>query len=295
MPRERAKVNHTANKRAKQSYRFEAPEAIKEAGDVRFFMPPPDAERFWVDLTNLRWISPIGIVGMLALARKAESLGLSETTISTPADAVVTGYLTRVGFFDALEEIGAAVEDALKSGEHGEPIRPCLPATHVRSEIEMERAANSLEEVLVEAGAHPHTLHAVYLVTTEVTNNAWQHGSECYVLAQTHSGQSSGTPGVHIAIADFGPGFKASLSARYPVETEVEAIVKACEEGVSSTGDPRRGLGLWHVLDAVDRHPGATLSIVSHDGWLERSNSDFRLRQGPLCSGVFVTAYFPFD
>lgn len=128
---------------------------------------------------------------------------------------------------------------------------------------------------------------------TELTNNAWQHGSPCYVVAQTHTGNTSGTPGLHLGIADFGDGFARSLVSYHPRD-EATAILLAFEEGVSGTGDGARGLGLAHALDAVDEYGGSELFVVSHRAMVKRTGREFQAVMGPDCQGVFVSAYFPF-
>jgi len=157
----------------------------------------------------------------------------------------------------------------------------------------MEVAADRLWVMLQEIRAPGPALDGAYDVLTELANNAWQHGSDCYVIAQTHTGELSNTPGLQLAIADFGAGFRTSLSSYRP-ETEVDAILKAFEEGVSATGDRLRGYGLNHVQRAIDRYEGSSLSIISHNGWVQRRRSEFDCRQGHDCAGVFIAAYFPF-
>jgi hypothetical protein len=156
----------------------------------------------------------------------------------------------------------------------------------------MERAAERLWAVLDELHAPPQVSTASYEIMAELTNNGWEHGNGCFVVAQTHTGATSGTPGVHLAIADLGPGFRATLS-RYHPSSEMEAVVRALEDQVSGTGNAMRGFGLSNVVGAVDAMEG-DLSIISGDAWLRRHERVSRRMEGPDCRGVFVTAYLPF-
>lgn len=116
--------------------------------------------------------------------------------------------------------------------------------------------------------------------------------SECFVVAQTHTGERSGAPGVHIAIADFGEGFMRTLAAYHPA-SEAEAIEKAFEDGVTGTGE-MRGSGLAEARRYIDGYPGARLAIASRTGFVERANRSFRRAEGPDCGGVFVSVRFPY-
>ena len=246
-----------------------------------------------MDLRKVLWMSPAGLVALLALRTRAERDGLLELTFLAPADQHVLRYLIHIGFVQELVQRGVEVVEANPSGADLSEIRACLPVTYVTGEFEMETAANALLDTLDAIGAPPHVRHATYLVMTELTNNAWQHGSPCYVVAQTHSGQTSGTPGLHLAIADFGDGFAASLRDFKP-SNERAAILMAFEERVTSTGDRNRGLGLTHTLDAVDGYPDSRLSVVSGNVMVVREKREFEAYTGPDCGGVFVAAYFPF-
>lgn len=286
----------TNHNRDAKTIRLAAPPQIRDASDVRFFTYPSDAAGLLVDLSGVEWISPVGVVALLALCRNAEQVdGIGDVTILVPQNTVAKEYLSAIGFHAALRDMGGTLEGDVGSATSAS-IAACLPVTLVTRESEMEAAANQLEHTLLNLQAPVHVIHATYLLMTELTNNAWEHGSPCYVVAQTHSGVTSGTPGMHLAIADFGPGFRASLAGLDPPPTnESEAIALAFQEGVTSTGDPQRGLGLSYVAESVDNYPGARFEIVSRDGLVQRRNHDSKLFQGPDCRGVFVAAYFPFS
>ncbi len=113
-------------------------------------------------------------------------------------------------------------------------------------------------------------------------------------MAQTHKGERSDTGGVHVAIEDFGPGFRATLAELSPAN-ECAAIEKAFEEGVSGTGNRLRGYGLPGTLEYVNRYPGARLSIMSRTGQIERVEGSFQLsHELPDCGGVLVSLSFPY-
>ena len=235
-----------------------------------------------MDLRHVHWVSPIGVAGLLALSVRAARDGVSTLSFVAPETPHVRSYLNSIGFVDEIVARGGLVDR-----EPGDvpPIRPSLRATFVTTEFEMEAAAAKLELALMEMAAPAVVLHSCYLVMTEVTNNAWQHGSPCYVVAQTHSGKTSGTPGLHLAVADFGPGFMATLAAFAPAN-EQAAIELAFQEGVTRTGDPVRGLGLAHAIESMDDFPGSRLEVVSHDGSVVREHGQTQPRSRRLRRGL---------
>lgn len=247
-----------------------------------------------MDLSQVEWIAPIGIVGLLALVHRANNAGV-DVELLAPESPEVRNFLDYAGFLAALEATGGIVDPAVRRAPDASPIRPCLEVRHVTTEWDMEQAANKLEEILSTLAAPPQARNAVYLVMTELTNNAWQHGKGCYAMAQTHTGARSRRPGIELAIADLGPGFAATLAAHQP-KSEVEAMLLAFDDRITGTADPGRGFGLGYVRDYIDAYPGpASLSIVSKDGWVNRAGQQFDCFEGPNCQGVYVTGYFPFD
>lgn len=270
-----------------------APKEIRSAPDVRCFAFPNGATQSRVDLSEVEWISPLGVVALLAQCLMATSKGVV-VTVSLPADRAVRSYLSRIGFYAALRSQGVPVDEESLDLDQDYSVRACLPVTRVTREIEMEAAANHLQEALQEIKAPGHLLPVVYDVIAELTNNAREHGSPCYVVAQTHSGTTSHTPGMHIAIADFGAGFRSTLQA-YAPRSETDAILKSFDDQVSGTGDRLRGMGLGWVLRHVDTYPGAVLEIVSRNGRVRRDVGVFQRARNPDCRGVLATAYFPFS
>ena len=269
-----------------------APKEVREAFDIRCFVLPNGTGNALIDLSAVEWISPLGVVALLARCLMATTEGV-QIVVKLPSNQRARTYLSRIGFYAALRQQGVNIYEEGFGLDNAYEVRACLPVTRVTGEIEMERASNSLFEALRASGAPAELLMVSYDVLAELTNNAREHGSPCYVVAQTHTGRTSGTPGVHIAIADFGPGFRTTLKA-YTPRSETEAIIKAFKDRVSTTGDPLRGLGLGWVLSHVDRYPGATLQIVSRNGLVTRRDGSFARYRGGDCRGVFASAYFPF-
>ena len=113
------------------------------------------------------------------------------------------------------------------------------------------------------------------------------------MVAQTHTGRTSGTPGVHIAVADFGPGFGERLRKAYGRLSDEDAILKGFEDRVSSTGQPDRGFGLGYIREAVDNYHGAVLHVLSRRGFVKRCDGRFESTRVEDFPGTLAAAYFP--
>ncbi len=270
--------------------RVAAPETVREAIDLDFLARASAARTSLdVDLGELRWVSPLGIVALLAtcLSRRDR-----EIRVTLPRDPGVRRYLHQVGFAGELLREGW-VHDGADTEVVPPDLKVCLPVTRLWTEFEVERAANALTEAL-NGRVAANLIDVVHRVAWELTNNAREHGSPCYVVVQPYTGRTSGTPGLFMAVADFGKGFartlRHTLGRRLPDD---EAIRKGFEEGVSGTADPHRGLGLRFVQQDVDAYD-AQLTILSRRGFVTRERGVFHaeLRARDF-RGTVASVYFP--
>ncbi len=267
------------------------PAEVREPLDAACFVFPRGARAVHIDMRGVRWIAPVGIAALLAQCLQSRDLE-TDVRVLLPRSREVRSYLRAIGFYRALRDQGVPVDEDAFGLDPQYAARPRLPLTKVTTTIEVDGAHARLIDALHESAASFDHLVAVDIVASEILDNALQHGSECFVVAQTHTGERSGTPGVHIAIADFGHGFMRTLAAYHPA-SEAEAIEKAFEDGVTGTGE-MRGSGLAEARRYIDGYPGARLAIASRTGFVERANRSFRRAEGPDCGGVFVSVRFPY-
>lgn len=273
--------------------RVDAPQEVRGADDILFLCRGFRARtNLTIDLRGVRWISPLGVVAVLSTALAAQHRAI-RVTVDAPSNQTARTYLDRIGFWDELSRQGWEADGDMDFDD-GYQVQACMPVSPLSSEREVEEATNKLSEDLKSALA-PGMHERVWTVAIELTQNAREHGSPCYMVVQTHTGRSSGTPGIHVAVSDFGPGFAESLR---PVTGKLEddaAIIRAFEERVSGTGLPERGFGLGYILDEIDRHPGAMLVIVSRTATVTRTAGKFHVVPDKLdFRGTLASAYFPY-
>lgn len=293
------------------SVKITAPAHIREPRDLFFLGRAVRArKRLEIDLADVEWVSPAGVAALLAACLGASVRPALETTVHLPESREARTYLARIGFLAELERNGW---DRITPSEIDDPdidrwaevdtldidpaiaIGPHLPVTRLTTKNEVTEASYRLEDALRTAGLSDGLFDELITVAVELADNACDHGSECYAVAQTYGGARSGTPGVHLAVADFGAGFASTLRGRYGPMTDSQAIVHAFGEQVSGIEHPHRGFGLSQIGDVVDAAPGNVLHIVSRSGYVTRSGGRVEPHESktPLFRGTLATVSIP--
>ena len=269
-----------------------APTEIREPEDLAFLSTAHRArKRLEIDLGAVEWIFPLGVVAVLATCLRADAASL-HTTVYLPEKRDVRTYLAQVGFLGELERRDWAVDEDIDIDLTAE-IEPCLTVSRVTTDDEVEAAGDNLTEALRLAGLSGGFADDLWTIAAELTANAREHGEDCYAVAQTYTGSRSGTPGVQIAVADFGVGFAKTLQEHHGPMTDDKAIIHGFEERVSGTGESYRGNGLGYVAQAIDRHPDNVLHIVSQKGHVLRAGGELQVVQRLQFQGTLASAYLP--
>ena len=275
--------------------RVTAPKEIREPEDLKFLSTAHRArKRLEIDLRKVQWISPLGVVAVLASCLRADESSL-DATVHLPENRAARTYLAQIGFFTELARYDWTVPDDIDIDPNAD-IGPHLPVSRLTTEREVVAASYQLDDALHKASLAGGLFDDLIDVAVELAGNAREHGSNCYTVAQTHTGRRSGTPGIHLAVADFGAGFAQTLREFYGEMTDSEAIIRAFEEQVSGTGQSRRGFGLTQIAGVVDMAPDNVLHIVSRSGHVVRSGRRFKSTESEslLFPGTLASVYVPY-
>ena len=188
--------------------RIVAPSTIRDAQDVLFLCRAFGARKTLdLDLSGVTWVSPLGVVAVLASALSARAKN-AQVGVELPRERTARTYLHHIGF----------VAELVRQGFHpdGEPdvddayeVETCLPVASLATPDAVEAATRELFHELQRGHVPPGIFEKVMDLAVELTQNAREHGSACYMVVQTHTGRTSRTPGVHVAVADFGPGIQS--------------------------------------------------------------------------------------
>jgi hypothetical protein len=233
-------------------------------------------ERILFNGKRVRWTSPYGLIGLLAIGRVARDRTGLAPRIEAPENREVRSYLERMSFWHAAHEVfdlepgttrTHGVSDALLE------ITPIRSHHDVHAVVEQvrERAALILESRL----RYPKPAMIQFSVMlSEVCQNIIEHAeADGWVCAQTyHYKERLGRDVLMLAVMDVGIGFQGSLASeharrygeRWSAATALEA---ALLYGESRYRDPGRGQGLQAIRRQVDRWNGM-LGIRSGDAMI---------------------------
>ena len=227
-----------------------------------------------IDLENITWIEPIGI-GILKLYKVANP----EVQIH------LTGNETAINYCNTILN---------SSRSPAQTYTPFIPFDN-----EIDSIAKDVTDKIIQ-NAHNLTTedrkdlseYLRYLVS-EMMDNVVSHAqSPCggYITAQYYPQKKK----VQVVIIDNGLGLKQTLSHKYPLETESDAISKALEKEVTGSNSfsiynniPKHaGLGLF-FLTSIIRETAGKLLLVSNDT-IYRSENDISQKLNTHFKGTIV-------
>lgn len=251
-----------------------------------------------IDLSGLRFISPIGVIALICLASKLSERRIRFDVIIPNHDDTWT-YLYQVGLLDVLEQfVPLEVSEAVLQ-RVDQSVRALIPVRSFTTYEEVEEIAAQVEEVFQES---PDGLAALlptcYTVVAELAGNVVAHSETRtgWVLAQRYVTNESGV--IHITVGDGGIGMRRSLAKkteyRRAMLGDSDALRIAVGDGVSRFADPYRGYGLGHVRTEIEDGRERGLFVASGRGRLRiHSNGRVRAWSGAQVPGVFAEARVP--
>ena len=225
-----------------------------------------------IDLEEVRFVDPYGMVGLLALARFLRQRGL-RPILMLPRSGDVMNYLDRMDFSRHAEQLCSLdlatlwAEGEYSRSTHSDVLLEITPITrsediHYIVDRVRERAQTILSQNLHYAQT---AIDGFVVALSEVCQNIPEHSEDVgYVAIQKYFyGRRLGKNVVKIAVMDLGVGFQASLAPRYALRTaawtDVAALRLAIFEGATRYDDPGRGQGLSAVRRFVERWHGKLL------------------------------------
>jgi anti-anti-sigma regulatory factor len=222
-----------------------------------------------IDLEQVRFVDPYGMVGLLVLARFLRQRSC-EPVLMLPRSDEVMRYLDRMDFSRYAERLCAIDLTTLwPDGEysrsaHSDVLLEITPIArsediHYIVDRVRERAQTILSQNLHYEQA---AIDGFVVALSEVCQNIPEHSEDVgYVAIQKYFyGRRLGRNLVKIAVMDLGVGFRASLGPKYATQStewsDHTALRLAIFEGASRYDDPGRGQGLSAVRRFVERWHG---------------------------------------
>ena len=220
-----------------------------------------------IDLRAVTFIDPYGMVGLLEIGELCLLEDVKKTVL-LPRSAEVLRYLERMDFLSHAKRYfmldpmqppasgGAGESDVLLEIT---PIERANDIHFIVGKVE-ERAQAILAKHLRYDGK---AVNGFIVALSEICQNIVEHsGNKGFVGIQKYRYPSLGRNIVKIAVMDAGIGFRRSLSSRFKLAGDLEAIEKALLHGASRHEDEGRGHGLAAVRRFAEQWQGR-LSIRS--------------------------------
>ena len=252
-------------------------------------------EKSSIDLQDSTFIDPYGMVGLLEIGEFFISQGVQKTLLLPRSEEVFT-YLERMDFFQFAERYFILEPFNPRIGEKG------LRSSHsdVLLEITLIEKTDDIHFIVGKVKERAHAILAAHLhydenaingfivSLSEICQNIIEHSEyKGLVGIQKYHFRNLNKNVVKIAVMDIGRGFRESLSERFSLKSDLDAIEKGLLHGASRFADKGRGHGLSAVRRFVKQWDGklsirsgtAKLSIIPH--WARGKAKDYKLTYFP--------------
>ena len=223
-----------------------------------------------INLQEVSFIDPYGMVGLIEAGELLKSKGVQKTMYLPKSDEVLK-YLERMDFFRFADRYFTL-----------KPSQPHISEKYLRSaysdvllEITPIEKADDIHYIVGKVkdraqailAKHLHyderAINGFIVALSEVCQNIIEHSeTKGFVGIQKYHFQNMNKNVVKIAVMDIGIGFRMSLSERFSLKNDLEAIEKALLHGASRYAEKGRGHGLAAVRRFVNQWNGK-LSIRS--------------------------------
>jgi hypothetical protein len=223
-----------------------------------------------IDLRDATFIDPFGMVGLLEIGELSKSEGIKKT-IFLPESEEVLKYLERMDFFRfshryfRLEPSEPSISDKYLRSSYSDVLLEITPIEKSDDIHFIVGKVKGRAHAILTRHLHydERVIHGFIVSLSEVCQNILEHSEHTgFVGIQKYNFQKLNKKIVKLAVMDIGIGFKGSLSERFEIKDDIDAIEKALLYGASRYADRGRGHGLPSVRRFVNRWNGR-LSIRS--------------------------------
>lgn len=229
-----------------------------------------------IDLREVMFIDPYGMVGLLEVGRYLSYQG-ERKTLALPVSDNVLKYLERMDFFKFAEryfEIVPGVPDIPDRYLRSSVTDVLLEITPIENSDDIHFIVGKVKkraQEILKKNLHydERAINGFIVALSEVCQNIIEHSENTgFVGIQKYHFQKISKNVVKIAVMDLGIGFRKSLSERTAVIDDLDAIEKGLLHGVSRHNDLGRGHGLAAVKRFITEWNG---KITIRSGIAKRS------------------------
>ena len=224
------------------------------------------------DAHRLRWIDPVGMIGLLSVGKVLADQSGSLPSLKLPEGREVLSYLTRMGFGEAAREVfDGGVPISRRTGGSSDVMLELTPIQQNQDVHEVvERVHDRAGSILSRTLRYPPTAVVQFsVILSEVCQNILEHAeAPGWVAAQTYFWKKRlGREVLVIGVGDVGRGFRGSLEDQFSGRFadrwgDATALEAAFIHGLTRFPDQGRGQGIQQIRKQVRRWDGA-ISIRS--------------------------------
>jgi len=223
-----------------------------------------------IDLQESMFIDPYGMVGLLEIGEFFMLHG-DRKTLYLPRSKEVLTYLESMGFFHfaeryfILEPFNPYIGKKCQRSSHSDVL---LEITPIEKTDDIHYIVGKVKEkahAILAAHLHydENAINGFIVSLSEICQNIIEHSEyKGLVGIQKYHFHNLNKNVVKIAVMDIGRGFRGSLSERFLLRSDLDAIEKGLLHGASRFADKGRGHGLSAVRRFVKQWDGK-LSIRS--------------------------------
>lgn len=236
-----------------------------------------------IDLHGVTFIDPYGMVGLLEIGELLKSKGIQKT-MCLPESEEVLKYLERMDFFrfaDGYFTVKPSQPQISEKYLRNQSSDVLLEITPIEKSDDIHFIVGKVKgraQAILATHLHydERAINGFIVAISEVCQNIIEHSeTKGFVGIQKYHFQNMDKNIVKIAVMDIGIGFRMSLSERFSLKNDLEAIEKALLHGASRYAEKGRGHGLAAVKRFVNQWNGklsirsgtAKLSIIPAWAW----------------------------
>lgn len=219
-----------------------------------------------IDLTDVTFIDPYGMLAILEIGELCMLEDVKKAVL-LPQSNEVCAYLERMDFFTHARRY-FILDQGISPKIRNQESDVLLEITPIERSNDIHAIVGTVRErAQAILAAHLHyddrTINNFIVALSEVCQNVIEHSeNKGFVGIQKYRFQNMNKNVVKIAVMDVGIGFRKSLSGRFKLRSDLDAIDRALLHGASRYEDEGRGHGLAAVRRFVEQWQGK-LSIRS--------------------------------
>lgn len=227
----------------------------------------PRDGRTLFDARHLRWVDPNGMVALLVAGTVDMQKHGTLPRLELPESSDVTGYLSRMGFFEAAQGVFDLEAPSRRPAGRASDVLLEITSISANSDVHavVDRVQSRAGSILTSKLGYPATAVVPFsIILSEVCQNIIEHAEgPGWVAAQAYNwAKRLGRFVVVISVMDVGRGFRGSLmgehSARYGDRWgDSTALEAAFLHGLTRFPDSGRGQGIQQIRRQVRRWDGA--------------------------------------